>query len=157
MKNVKFMVVASTILAISSCDNSANSDNSELGTITGGVIGAVVGSQFGGGDGKILAAVAGAAAGGYIGSQIGANMDKVNRMKVNEALENTKTNQSRSWVDPDTKVQYTIKPTKTIKQADKSGEKICRKYIMSIVVDGELETATGNACRGKDGTWQVAE
>jgi surface antigen len=157
MKNIKFVFVAMIMFVISSCDNSATSNNSELGVITGGVIGAVVGSQFGGGDGKILAATAGAVAGGYIGSQIGENMDKVNRMKVNDALENTKTNQSRSWVDPDTKAQYTIKPTKTINQTTEFGEKVCRKYMMSIVIDGKLDTATGTACRDKNGDWQVAE
>ena len=153
MNNMKFSLIAGAMLALSSCDNSASSNNGELGTLAGGVIGAVVGSQFGGGDGKILAAVAGAAAGGYIGGQIGANMDKVNRMKVNDTLENTQTNQSRSWVDPDTKAQYTVKPTKTITEANK----VCRDYMMSVVIDGKLETATGSACRGKDGNWQVAE
>lgn len=153
MNNMKVALAAAVILAVSSCDNSSTSNNNELGTLTGGVIGAVVGSQLGGGDGKVLAAVAGAAAGGYIGGQIGASMDKVNRMKVNDTLENTKTNQSRSWVDPDTKAQYTVKPTKTIKEADK----VCRDYMMSVVIDGNLETATGTACRDKNGNWQVAE
>ena len=41
-----------------------------LGTVAGGVLGAVVGSQFGGGDGRKLAGVAGAVGGALLGREI---------------------------------------------------------------------------------------
>jgi outer membrane lipoprotein SlyB len=45
-------------------------DGKVLGTVAGGVLGAVVGSQFGGGDGRKLAGVAGAVGGALLGREI---------------------------------------------------------------------------------------
>ncbi len=49
-----------------------------LGTVTGAVIGGVLGNQVGGGSGKKLATVAGAAAGGYAGNKVQGNMQEKN-------------------------------------------------------------------------------
>ena len=45
-----------------------------LGTVTGAVIGGVLGNQVGGGTGKKLATLAGAAAGGYAGNKVQGDM-----------------------------------------------------------------------------------
>lgn len=46
------------------------------GAIIGGVAGAIIGNQVGGGDGKKVATVAGAAGGAYAGNKIAGNMEK---------------------------------------------------------------------------------
>jgi len=46
------------------------------GAIIGGIAGAVIGHQVGGGDGKKVATVAGAAGGAYAGNKIAGNMEK---------------------------------------------------------------------------------
>jgi outer membrane lipoprotein SlyB len=46
------------------------------GAIIGGIAGAVIGNQIGGGDGKKVATVAGAAGGAYAGNKIAGNMEK---------------------------------------------------------------------------------
>ena len=45
-----------------------------VGTVTGALIGGVLGNQVGGGSGKKIATVAGAAAGGYAGNKVQQNM-----------------------------------------------------------------------------------
>lgn len=48
--------------------------NRIVGTVTGALIGGVLGNQVGGGDGRKLATAAGAAAGGYAGNKVQQNM-----------------------------------------------------------------------------------
>ncbi len=58
--------------------------NSEigLGTVAGGVLGAVLGNQVGGGSGKTAATVLGAAGGAYAGNRVEKNMKKVTVYEV---------------------------------------------------------------------------
>jgi outer membrane lipoprotein SlyB len=49
-------------------------EGSALGVIGGGVAGALLGNQVGGGTGKTLATIAGAAGGAYAGNKVEANM-----------------------------------------------------------------------------------
>ena len=151
MKHIKRSIGLVLVMVLSSC--SENTSNQEIGALAGTVVGGIVGAQVGDGDGQIIAAYTGAVVGSIIGSNIGATMDEVNRMKMAEVLENTKTDHSRSWVDPDTNARYTVKPTKTIKQ----NTRICRNFTMSIVIDGELKTAHGVACRDVNGNWKVVD
>jgi uncharacterized protein YcfJ len=46
------------------------SQNSPVGIATGAVVGGIIGSQVGGGNGKTLATIAGAVGGGYVGNEI---------------------------------------------------------------------------------------
>jgi len=146
-----FISCCVSIFILSSCAEDAS--NRDIGTITGGVIGGVLGAQFGKGDGQVAAAAAGAILGGVIGGNVGESMDELNRMKMAKVLENTKTNHSHSWIDPDSKAKYTVKPTKTIHKAST----VCRNYTMSVVIDGNLETAQGEACRDANGNWNIVD
>lgn len=60
------------------CDPPAEGSGSTLGTIVGGVAGALVGSQIGKGNGRIVGAVAGGAGGAYLGNKIGSTNPKAN-------------------------------------------------------------------------------
>lgn len=57
-------------LALSAC--SANPTRQEIGTVSGAVVGGIVGSALTGGSG--VGTVGGAAAGSYIGNRIGSQM-----------------------------------------------------------------------------------
>ena len=138
-------------LSLVSC--SGETPNQDVGTIVGSIAGGIIGSQIGDGEGRVAATAIGATVGGILGSNVGASMDELNRMKMSKALEETKTNHSRSWVDPDTNAKYTIKPTKTID----INNKVCRNFTMSVVIDGKLETAFGVACRDDKGIWKIKE
>ena len=138
------------LLCIASCTQQPAS-NQQVGTIAGGVVGGILGAQFGKGDGQVAAAAAGAIVGGMIGGSVGESMDEVNRAKMAQVLETSKTNQAQTWVDPDTHTEYTVKPTKTLYKANT----VCRNYTMSVVIDGKLQTASGVACKDAQGNWQI--
>jgi outer membrane lipoprotein SlyB len=61
------------------------------GMIAGGVAGALLGNQVGGGSGKTIATVAGAAGGAYAGKTIEGKMNKVKEWHVNVKYETGKT------------------------------------------------------------------
>lgn len=57
-------------------------EGSGLGAVAGGVVGAILGHQVGGGTGKKIATVAGAAGGAYAGHQIEKSQKKTTRYEV---------------------------------------------------------------------------
>ena len=136
-------------IQLTGCSNMG--DNQQVGGITGGVVGGLLGSQLGGGHGRTAAIIGGSIIGSMIGSNIGAEMDQANRMRVVHALETTRLNHSRSWVDDNTGYRYTVVPTKTYHNHGT----LCRKYTTSILVAGKLENAHGTACRNKSGDWVI--
>lgn len=148
-KKTMYMALAA-VLCLSSCNNDYFSKQ-DMGAVTGGLVGGVIGAQFGKGDGQVAAAAAGAILGSMVGNSVGASMDEQSKAKMADVLENTQTNHSRTWVDPDGNKKYTVKPVSTVKE----NNKVCRKYKMSVVIDDKLESAAGKACRNDDGTWTI--
>lgn len=151
-KTLRKVAYLSGILIVASCSQQ-NLSNKDAGAITGGIVGGILGAQFGDGDGQVAAAAAGALIGGMVGSNVGESMDQANREKVAIVLDTSKTNQAHSWVDPDTRAEYTVKPTKTTYKSNT----VCRDYTMSVVIDGKLQTANGVACKDAQGNWQVQQ
>lgn len=68
------------------------------------------------------------------------------------ALENNRTNQSSTWVNPDTGTSGTVTPVRTFENA--RGEP-CREFQQPIVIGGREEQGYGIACRQPDGTWRI--
>jgi surface antigen len=129
----------------------AELNNSDVGTLTGGVIGGLVGSQFGGGTGQVAAAAGGALVGAMIGDRIGQTMDKVDRMEMQKALETTKSGQAVTWKNPDSGTRYVVRPTKTYYREKQP----CREYTTTAIIDGKKEVIHGRACRDQYGHWQT--
>ena len=67
-------------------------------TILGGLLGGLVGNQFGGGGGKKVATVAGAAAGGYAGNKVQGNMQDGDTYTTTERRCNTVTDSHQNVV-----------------------------------------------------------
>jgi surface antigen len=126
--------------------------NQEVGTVTGGVLGGAIGTQIGGGTGQTIAIIGGTMIGSLIGGKIGKSMDDVDRMKANQALEKTPTNQSTSWSNPDNGNKYTVTPTKTYTNSAGSP---CRQYTTTAVIEGKREELQGTACRDANGQWKA--
>lgn len=61
---------------------------SGAGAVAGGVLGALVGNQFGGGDGKTLATIAGAVGGGIAGNTVEKKMKKTTVYRVELRMDN---------------------------------------------------------------------
>lgn len=143
------IVVLTTSFSIASCSNVSKQD---IGTVSGGVIGGLVGSQFGKGGGQLLAVGAGALAGAFIGGAIGKNMDDTDRMKMNQALETQAVGQPAYWQNANTGANYTVTPTKNVTV---DGNQYCREYRTTAIISGKKQQMYGTACRQPDGAWKM--
>jgi surface antigen len=123
-----------------------------VGTVAGGVVGGLLGSQFGGGAGKVSAAAGGALLGAYLGGSIGKYMDRQDRLEMQHALETAPAGQTVAWKNPDNGNQYQVKPTRTYYH----DQQPCREYVTTAVIGGRSQQIYGQACRQADGSWRVA-
>ena len=132
------------------CQNMSQQD---VGTVTGGVAGGLLGSTVGKGGGQMLAIAAGTLAGAYIGGAVGKHMDETDRARVNNALENNSVGQPAYWNNAKTGASYQVTPVKNVSVA---GNEYCREYRTVANIAGKQQQVYGTACRQPDGTWQAA-
>ena len=121
----------------------------EVGTVTGSVIGGVIGKEIGGRD-NTAAIIAGTIIGGHIGGKIGQSMGQQSRQNMANTLESGKSNSRSTWVDPDTGYTYSMVPMVSYQ----SNHKVCRRFNMSVNMNGRYETVQGVACR-TNGRWVI--
>ena len=146
---VGFIGAFIAMVGLNGCANMG--ENQQAGSLTGGIIGGLLGSGMGSRSGRTAAIIGGSVVGSMIGNNIGYEMDQANRIRVARALETTRLNHSRSWVDSHTGYKYTVKPTRTFHQ----GGSVCREYDTSIIIDGQLQQAKGRACRDANENWVI--
>ncbi len=155
MKRKFISVAALAILVLAACTE--GKEKQTYGALLGAGIGALVGSQFGGGNGQLAATAVGAVGGAWIGSEVGKGMDEEDKMKDQEtaqaSLEYNKSGETSSWQNPDTGNSGSYTPTSTYKSEGRD----CREFESTITVDGETQPATGRACRVEDGTWVIVQ
>ncbi|MGV3572825.1 MAG: glycine zipper 2TM domain-containing protein [Ramlibacter sp.] len=125
--------------------------NQQAGTAIGAVVGGLLGSQVGRGDGRVAATIIGAIAGGAVGNAIGRSMDETDRIRTAQVLETAPTGAPTRWRNPDSGREYVVVPTRTYG----SPQGPCREYTMDVLVGGRTEKAYGTACRQPDGSWRV--
>jgi surface antigen len=150
------LAIASTVIAASvalaACGPGA--DKADVGLGAGAVLGGVVGSQFGGGSGRILGTAAGAVIGGIIGHDIGRKLDQRDRMLAQEAeweaLERGPPHRPRRWQNPANGRYGDFVPMEPYRR----GGLDCRDYTHTIYIDGRPQAMRGTACRNPDGTWR---
>ncbi len=148
-KTVKLGTVVLSLNIFAACQNM---NNDAVGTIVGGTVGGVVGNQIGGGTGKIVATLGGAIVGAVLGNAVGHSMDEVDRMKLNRALEHSRTDVTTTWENPDEKVTYSVTPLKTLSARD--GQP-CREYSFTATIGGREKQVYGKACRDAAGNWKT--
>ncbi len=146
------------VLLLAGCADMQNNPKQTLGTIGGAGIGALIGSQVGGGKGQLAAVAIGTLAGAWAGSEIGKSLDKADKLyaqrTAQDSLEYNKTSQSSTWRNPDSGHSGTFTPTRTYQTA---GGANCREFETTIYVDGRDETGVGRACRQPDGSWKIVQ
>ncbi len=125
--------------------------NETSGTVIGGVLGGALGNQVGGGTGRTVATVIGALIGANIGANVGRSMDGNDRARTAQVFESVGTGQTTQWVNPDTRNQFAVTPTRTYESAGAP----CREYTMRAVVGGRNDDVYGTACRQPDGSWKI--
>ncbi|MDD9879081.1 MAG: RT0821/Lpp0805 family surface protein [Magnetovibrio sp.] len=149
--------VAAAALIVAGCQSGAKDNQKQtLGTILGAGVGALAGSQFGGGKGKLAAVAVGALAGAWLGGELGKSLDAADRAymerNTQDGLEYSKNGTKTTWKNPDSGHSGTITPKQTYRKAD---GQYCREFEQTVYVDGKEEAAVGRACRQPDGTWKI--
>jgi len=155
MKTTKPLIAIVLCLALAACEQGREKET--IGTLAGAGLGALLGSQVGGGKGAIAAIAVGTLAGAWAGSEIGKSLDKADKQyaqrTAQDALEYNKVGQASTWRNPDTGHSGTVTPVSTYRTTEGSD---CREFETSIYVDGKQEKGVGTACRQPDGTWKIA-
>lgn len=127
-----------------------------VGTVGGAVAGGLLGSQIGGGSGRLWATGAGAVLGALAGSEIGKSLDRADQMHMarttQSTLEEAPSGQTQRWSNPDSGNRGTVTPQRTY---ETSAGQYCREFQQTVTVGGRTEEAYGTACRQPDGTWQI--
>ena len=153
-KGIATIVLAAAVLA--ACQTGGPKQTG--GTLVGAGLGALAGSQIGGGSGRLAAVAIGTLAGAYLGSEVGQSLDRADQAAMNQnaqsSLEYGKTGQTSTWQNPDSGHSGTFTPTGTFQNT--SGQ-YCREYQSTVTIDGQQEVAHGRACRQPDGSWKIVE
>lgn len=146
--NISIIFSLATLLLLVACNPSKQS----VGTVVGAGSGAFIGSQIGGGDGKLAAVAIGTLLGAYLGSSIGQSLDELDQYKIQQILESSSTGTTVAWKNPDSNIDYSVTPTKTYE----STLGPCRDYTTEAVISGKAEIVHGTACRENDGAWHAS-
>lgn len=138
-----------TVGLIGGCETTTHA---QQGEVLGGVIGGVLGAQVGEGRGQTAAIIVGTIAGAMIGRHVGESMDETDRMRTAMALNDARTGEQTTWVNPDNGNRYTVTPTRTYEQHDGP----CREFQLDARVGDQTDQEVyGTACLQADGSWLV--
>lgn len=155
MMTLKPLIAVTLCLALVACEQ--GKEKQTVGTLAGAGLGALLGSQIGGGKGALAAIAIGTLAGAWTGSEIGKSLDKADKAysqnTAQDALEYNKAGQASTWRNPDSGNSGTVTPVSTYRTSEGSD---CREFETQIYVDGKQEKGVGTACRQPDGTWKIA-
>jgi surface antigen len=150
----KTVLMTLAVLSLGLTAGCETTTHAQEGQVIGGVLGGVVGSQVGGGSGRTAAIIVGAIAGSMIGQHVGQTMDDADRMKTALALNDNRTGQTSSWVNPDTGYAYEVTPTRTYEGAGGP----CREFTTTATVGGKPgQELYGTACLQADGSWKIIQ
>ncbi len=155
MTATKFIITIALLLSLAACANGAG-QKQVGGTLLGGALGALAGSQIGSGKGQLAAVAIGALGGAFLGSEAGKSLDRADRLfmkrTVHQTLERNRTGATAAWSNPDSGHSGTVTPTRTFQTA--SGQ-FCREYQHTVTIGGKTESAYGTSCRQADGSWRI--
>ncbi len=146
MKYIALSAILSLLL-LTAC---ADMNKAQKGALGGAAGGALVGQIIGH---NTEATLIGAAVGTMLGYIVGNEMDKYDRQELNHVYERGVSNQTSSWVNPDTGNEYRVTPKPAYR--DPASNRICRKAEIDALIDGKMEKTYTTACRDANGQWQI--
>jgi len=154
-KMIRMTAAVLLAVALSACQT-AGGPKQTGGTLLGAGLGALAGSQIGGGRGKLVAVAVGALGGAMLGSSVGSSLDKADRIHAGRAVQAAETapiGQPVIWRNPDTGNEGSVTPIR--EGNDSATGAYCREFQQSVTVGGRTESAYGTACRQPDGSWKI--
>jgi surface antigen len=123
-----------------------------VGTVGGGVLGALTGAQFGKGRGRLLATAAGAIFGGLAGGMLSRHLSEEDQKNAECAAEEAfSSGDPVQWKNPQNGHYGQITPQPVIYQRGK----VCRKFTHLAYIDGKPVEVHGMAQQQRDGSWKV--
>jgi len=149
--------VVAAVLAVGGCAENGMGQKETVGTLGGAALGGLLGSQFGGGTGKLVATGLGVFLGGLAGHEIGKSLDRADKLAANQAYSRAQAapiGETISWQNPDNGHRGTYTP---VREGTSSSGRYCREFQQSITVGGKTEQGYGTACRQPDGSWQIVQ
>lgn len=153
---MKYKLIPAVLLvfAMAACTGNEGAKQ-QGGTLVGAGLGALLGSQIGGGRGQLAAVAIGALAGAFLGGEVGKSLDNADRAAMQRttqsALETGTSGQAVAWRNPDSGHHGSVTPQPAYQQ---NGQ-VCREYQQTVTIDGRSERVFGRACRQSDGSWKI--
>jgi surface antigen len=154
MKKVAAVIMITAFLA--ACADRGVGEKEGVGTLIGAGLGALAGSQIGGGKGRMAAVAIGALLGAFAGNEIGKSLDKADLAALENAGERARSapiGKTIDWSNPQSGNSGTVTPTREGRHTG-SGN-YCREFKQTVTIDGRTEEAYGVACRQPDGSWKI--
>ena len=161
----KFLAIAMLATTLTACANSDGTygaagtsspiNKQNVGTLGGAVVGGLLGSQVGGGSGRLWTTGAGALLGALAGGEVGKSLDRADQTYMNQAYSRAMTapaGQNITWSNPDSGNSGTYN---TIRTGRASNGGMCREYQQTITVGGRTQQGVGTACQNQDGSWSI--
>lgn len=150
------LIAAIATLGLSACNTFQNAGTKQtIGGLGGAVAGGVLGSQVGGGSGRLIATGAGVLLGGLLGSEIGAsldNADKAYAMQAQDRAFSAPVGERINWNNPESGNSGYVTP---VRDGYASSGRYCREYQQEITVGGKRQSGYGTACQKPDGSWEI--
>lgn len=146
--------IALATLSLGACQTYGHKETG--GTLIGAGLGGLLGSQFGGGTGKLVTTALGVAAGGLIGNHVGRSLDRADQAYLYQATERAQAapiGETITWNNPQSGNYGSVTPTREGYQP--SSGAYCREYQQEIVVGGRVQSGYGRACQQPDGSWKI--
>lgn len=156
MKNLFLIPLVMVAFVTTGCETFNNVGTKEgVGTAGGAVLGGILGSKIGDGNGQLWATGAGVLLGAFIGNEVGKSLDRADRAylgQANQKAHSAPIGETVSWNNPDSGNYGTVTP---VRDGQSSYGRYCREYEQMIYVGGQQEIAVGTACQNSDGTWEI--
>ena len=149
-------LVSSLALSLSACTRPDGSVSREtVGSVAGAIGGAVLGAKIGIAGSSTIGASVGTFAGATLGREIGKGLDQADMERMYRAQEkayNAPLGETIYWDNPETENHGSFT---AMRQGETVSGRYCREFEQTVTIGGEEKMATGRACQGDDGTWQV--
>jgi surface antigen len=155
MRTPKIALVALLALSLGACVTYGQKEAG--GTLLGAGLGGLLGSQFGGGTGKLVMTGLGVAAGGLLGNSLGRSLDRADQAYYSRASQQAvaaPVGETITWSNPQSGNYGSVTPTR---DGYSTAGAYCREYQQEIVIGGRRQHGYGQACRQPDGSWQVVQ
>ena len=146
-----FLPAVAAVSLLAGCQTATKASEST----PAGVIGGVIGSQYGAGNAKLAQSGVGTLLGAFIGKEIGGSLDKADAQQAETAAKRAyavPVGERIFWNNPQSGNSGTITSTR---EGYNSVGTYCREYQQTVTVGRTTELAYGTACKQADGAWKI--